>query len=135
MSKHHQIIHIHPQAPHKPPEGEPCNGCGVCCLAEPCPVGMLVSRKRRGACDLLRWSDAQGRYVCGLLANGVVNGAAGRTAPLRHRLWQRLWRRLWQTWARRLISAGSGCDASIDVSSAGDDPANAAAKVGESRQK
>jgi hypothetical protein len=105
MSPAHQVIHIHPEAPPKPPEGAPCNGCGVCCLAEPCPVGMLVSRKRHGACDLLRWSAAQGRYVCGLLADEAGGGLAGP-----------LWRRLWRAWARRLISAGSGCDASIEVS-------------------
>lgn len=127
MPTTHQVIHIHPEAPPKPPEGAPCNGCGVCCLAEPCPVGMLVSRKRHGACDLLRWSGAQGRYVCGLLADGQADEAGGLAMPL--------WRRLWRAWARRLISAGSGCDASIEVSPAGDDPAGAAAQVGPSRQK
>jgi len=39
-----EVILIHPEAPAKPPLGAPCNGCGVCCLAEPCPVGVLVSR-------------------------------------------------------------------------------------------
>ena len=100
-----QIIRIHADAPLKPALGAACNGCGVCCLAEPCPVGMLVSRKRRGACDLLRWSDAQGRYVCGLLSDADEGRA--RSVPL--------WRRLWRAWARRLISAGSGCDASFEV--------------------
>lgn len=103
MPSAHQVIHIRPEAPPKPPVGAPCNGCGVCCLAEPCPVGMLVSRKRRGACDLLRWSDAQGRYLCGLLADAAT--PSGRS----------LWRRVWHAWARRLISAGSGCDAGIEV--------------------
>jgi len=111
MNHAHQVIHIHPEAPPKPPEGAPCNGCGVCCLAEPCPVGMLVSRKRHGACVLLRWSDAQVRYVCGLLADGDADDGLGRSDPP----WRRLWRRLWRAWARRLISAGSGCDASIEV--------------------
>lgn len=104
MPAPHQVILIRPEAPPKPPEGAPCNGCGVCCLAEPCPVGMLVSRKRRGACDLLRWSDAQGRYLCGLLVD--AGQSQGRWA---------IWRRVWHAWARRLISAGSGCDASIEV--------------------
>ena len=104
----HQIIHIHPEAPSKPPEGAPCNGCGVCCLAEPCPVGMLVSRKRRGACELLRWSDEQGRYVCGLLAEPHTGDGAAS--------WMR---RAWYAWARRLISAGSGCDASLEIDSLG----------------
>ena len=110
MSPAHQVIHIRPEAPPKPPEGQPCNGCGVCCLAEPCPVGMLVSRKRRGACELLRWSDAEGRYLCGLLVE------VGGPGPVRSAsFWRRVWPRVWRAWARRLISAGSGCDASIEV--------------------
>lgn len=66
---------------------------------------MLVSRKRQGACHLLRWSDERRRYVCGLLADAgeTDDGAAS------------FGRRLWRAWARRLISAGSGCDASIEV--------------------
>ena len=100
----HQVIHIHPDAPAKPPEGAPCNGCGVCCLAEPCPVGMLVSRKRRGACVALVWSEVAGRYHCGLmLAAGGDAVAAGPLQALALR------------WVRRLISAGSGCDASLEV--------------------
>ena len=41
-------IHIHPQAPGKVPEGVACNGCGVCCLFEPCPLGVVLSRARVG---------------------------------------------------------------------------------------
>lgn len=26
----------------KPKEGDPCNGCGVCCLSEQCPVSVEV---------------------------------------------------------------------------------------------
>jgi hypothetical protein len=96
-----QIIRIQPAAPAKPALGQPCNGCGICCLAEPCPVGMLVSRRRHGACELLRWSDAEARYRCGLLAE-----AQGRAGPLT---------RLWQAWARRMIAAGSGCDAQLQI--------------------
>ncbi|TAK86544.1 MAG: hypothetical protein EPO09_19655 [Aquabacterium sp.] len=104
----HQIIHIHPEAPPKPAQGAPCNGCGVCCLAEPCPVGVIVSRRRHGACEALVWSDEAGCYRCGLL----VVEAAGDMA------WWRRWpRALWLRWARRMISAGSGCDASLEVAS------------------
>jgi len=95
-----QVIHIHAEAPAKPAVGQPCNGCGVCCLAEPCPVGMLISRRRHGACNVLVWSPAQSRYRCGLLLT------SGR----------RWWTRWWQRWAARVISAGSGCDAWIDTS-------------------
>ena len=88
----HQVIHIHPAAPAKPAEGQPCNGCGVCCLAEPCPVGILVSFRRHGACKALRWSDEQTRYVCGLMARpGLLRRIIGR-------------------W----IAAGIGCDSDLE---------------------
>jgi hypothetical protein len=50
-----RIIKIHPDAPPKPAVGAPCNGCGVCCLAEPCPLGVILSRRLKGACVALRW--------------------------------------------------------------------------------
>ncbi|MCZ2497332.1 hypothetical protein GN316_11225 [Xylophilus sp. Kf1] len=104
-------IHIHRDAPPRPALGRPCNGCGQCCLVEPCPVGMLVSRKRTGACHALRWSDDAGRYLCGLVAGRADGahrpGAVGRLlAPWVSRL------------ARRWISAGSGCDAPLQAEDA-----------------
>jgi hypothetical protein len=90
----HRVILIEPLAPAKPVPGSPCNGCGVCCLSEPCPVGILLSRKLSGRCHALRW-DAQGsHYRCGLLRDGK-----GWLARL----------------ARRWISAGSGCDAPDEI--------------------
>lgn len=124
----HQVIHIHPAAPVKPPEGAPCNGCGVCCLAEPCPVGMLVSRKRSGACATLVWSADAGRYHCGLMlaagseaveAGAVASGAVGPVATKALPRWPRPVRALALRWVRRLISAGSGCDACLEVASSG----------------
>ena len=124
----YQIIHIHPDAPVKPPEGAPCNGCGVCCLLEPCPVGMLISRKRRGACTALGWSDASGRYRCGLMlsagaeaeagaeAKGNADGAGGPPQSV----WRHPVRALALRWVRRVITAGSGCDASLEVSQQAD---------------
>lgn len=101
----HQIIHIRPEAPAKPALGEPCNGCGVCCLLEPCPVGVLVSRRRRGACTALLWSDEQARYRCGMVV-----------APRRFMPWlPALLQPLAARWARRLISAGKGCDAALQI--------------------
>jgi hypothetical protein len=96
-----QIIHVHADAPLKPALGAACNGCGVCCLAEPCPVGVLVSGRLRGACAALHWDAATARYRC-----GVVGDAAARGGPAR---WL-------QAAARRLIAAGAGCDsdASLD---------------------
>lgn len=90
-----RVIHLHVDAPPKPAVGAACNGCGVCCAAEPCPVGMVVSLKRHGACSALRWSDESERYVCGLLN--------GRRGPLAWLL-------------RRWIAAGAGCDSDLEPS-------------------
>ena len=99
-----RIIHIEPDAPLKPAPGAPCNGCGVCCLAEPCPIGMLVSMKRSGACTALRWDGATRRYTCGMLDD------AHRPAWLPRR------------WVRRIIAAGIGCDCDIEVRRPEDEP-------------
>jgi hypothetical protein len=106
-----QIIHIQPDAPRKPALGQPCNGCGVCCLVEPCPLGQLLSRRRRGACAALRWDDGSALYRCGamLAPNEVLRAAVpGRwlsslLLPLLRRL------------AGRWIAAGRGCDCSLEV--------------------
>ncbi|HET7794640.1 MAG TPA: hypothetical protein VFL64_14750 [Rhizobacter sp.] len=102
----HRVIHIHPEAAPKPAQGEPCNGCGVCCLTEPCPVGMLVSRKRRGACAALRWDGETGRYRC-----GVVSEPQRHTAP-------RWLAAMAARWAMRMIAAGQGCDCDLTVEAA-----------------
>ncbi|WP_295853336.1 hypothetical protein [uncultured Xylophilus sp.] len=103
------VVWIQPAAPPKPPVGAPCNGCGLCCLAEPCPVGMLVSRRRHGACDALRWDDAQGRYFCGMVSD--PRGVLGRR-------WR--WIAPWiGRRARRWIAAGIGCDAALDATPRG----------------
>lgn len=97
------ILRIEPGAPAKPAPGAPCNGCGVCCLGEPCPLGMLLSRRRRGACAMLRWRPQEGRYRC---------GALGRLSWLDGLL-------------RRWIAAGSGCDCDWQVESLEAAPAKA----------
>ncbi len=90
------IVRIHPQAPPKPTLGAPCNGCGVCCLVEPCPLGMVLSLKTQGACRMLRWQEGPGGaglYRCGALALPVIKHVA-----------------------RRWIAAGRGCDCSLEDS-------------------
>jgi hypothetical protein len=75
----------------------------VCCLVEPCPVGMLISRRRHGACTALHWDETGSRYRCGLLA-----------APesfIRPRWLARGVARL----ARRMIAAGQGCDSDLSL--------------------
>lgn len=101
----YRTVLIHPAAPPPPAPGAPCNGCGLCCLAEPCPLGMLVSHRRSGPCAALRWSEADQRYWCGMVAD-----PAGVTG------WRHPWvlrglRRLAQRW----IAAGAGCDAALQA--------------------
>ena len=87
-------IHIEPLAPVKPDFGKACNGCGVCCLAEPCPLGVLLSRSRSGPCKALVWEQQAQQYRCGALgpkANGLRARMVGR-------------------W----IAAGSGCDCDLE---------------------
>ena len=100
-----QVIRIHPDAPPKPAENAACNGCGVCCAAEPCPIGVLVSGRRTGACRALLWADGETRYRCGLAGTPrtVLPWLPGFLAPLVRRL------------ALRWISAASGCDSSLAV--------------------
>ena len=64
---------------------------------------MLLSRARKGACKALRWDDARSRYVCGAVSapDMVLPTGLRAFAPLLGKL------------ARRWISAGSGCDASL----------------------
>lgn len=100
---HRTTIHIHAEAPPKPREGDACNGCGVCCAAEPCPVGMVLSRRRRGPCVALVWVDDERRYRCGMVS-----------APERH-VGMRWATPLVAMVARRMIAAGRGCDCSLSV--------------------
>ena len=100
-----RVVMLRPAAPAKPPPGDACNGCGLCCAAEPCPLGMWLSRRRRGACAALDWSAEEARYVCGALAQ-----------PAQWLPW------LPAAWARRLvrrwIAAGTACDADWAVQDA-----------------
>lgn len=88
----HRVILLHADAPPKPAVGEACNGCGVCCAAEPCPLGMLLSRRLRGACSALQWDETGQRYRC---------GAFGGRLP--------------KAWVARWIGAGRGCDCTLDT--------------------
>lgn len=106
----HRIIEIHALAPAKPSEGQPCNGCGICCIAEPCPLGMLISLKRTGRCKAVRWvaefdesaQEVAGRYVCSAL---LPEGNSARNSGFLFAI---------RRWAvRRWIGAGQGCDCSL----------------------
>lgn len=94
-----RIIELHAEAPAKPAIGAPCNGCGVCCVLETCPLAMLRFLKRRGPCPALEWSAEEARYACGLLnhpENYLPLPAAARNPARR--------------FFARSIAAGKGCD-------------------------
>ncbi|MFN4005003.1 MAG: hypothetical protein ACK4J1_09900 [Hylemonella sp.] len=109
-----RILWIEPLAPPKPLPGQPCNGCGVCCLYQPCPLARLLrGRLRAGGCRWLRWEASGRQYRCAALAEPQavlqalwprwLHALARRLAPLLRRL------------ARRWIAAGQGCDCTLQV--------------------
>lgn len=101
-----QIITIHAQAPAKPALGDTCNGCGVCCAAEPCPVSLALLWPHQAPCRALIWSDSAQRYLCGMatepasflgwLPTGMNNMAS----------------RIFKRW----IAADTRCDADVELS-------------------
>ncbi len=113
MLNTYKTIAIEPLAPAKPDVGAPCNGCGICCLVAPCPVGMVLSRRRQGTCVALSWDAAGTLYRCGAMTQpglvlqqvlpATLRRLAGLLAPSLARL------------ARRAIAAGSGCDCDLQV--------------------
>ena len=54
-------------APEKPQEGAPCNGCGLCCAAEPCGLAVELLGATAGPCPAMEFVD--GRFWCGLVRN------------------------------------------------------------------
>jgi len=101
-----QIITIHALAPQKPPLGAVCNGCGICCAAEPCPVSLALLWPHQAPCRALMWSDTAQRYWCGMVSEPArflrwlppnMNAAASR---------------LFKRW----IAANTACDADVVLS-------------------
>ncbi|MBV8467961.1 MAG: hypothetical protein JO218_18615 [Burkholderiales bacterium] len=100
-----QHVILYREAPPKPAFGAPCNGCGVCCAAEPCPVGRRLFRVEAGACPALVWLADEGRYACGVL----------RDPHSYLRFLPRSAEGLARRWIARRIAAGAGCDSDASV--------------------
>ncbi len=101
MAAAERVIYLHPQAPQKPATGASCNGCGLCCAAEPCPLGVVLSRRRKGRCAALQWNPVQQRYSCGALSS-PRDWLPGLPAA-----WAR-------RWVKRWIAAQTGCDSELE---------------------
>ncbi len=52
-------------APDKPADGEPCNGCGLCCAAELCQAGEMAFGDVPAPCPGM--SFREGRFWCKLV--------------------------------------------------------------------
>lgn len=88
----------------KPAIGAPCNGCGLCCLAEVCSAGSFTlglvdayGQRASGPCPALL-PQTDGSFACGLVLR-PKDYAPGKGAS--HDLRQA---------AALMIGAGAGCD-------------------------
>ena len=104
----------------KPPHGAKCNGCGMCCQAEKCPLGTAIFAGIPSNGNADAWAGpcpgiarhADGTFGCGLVET------PRRYAPLRAAVFgeERL-----RTAAMYLTGSGVGCDGHVD-----DEPYNEA---------
>ncbi len=104
-NKSQRLIWLHVEAPAKPLTGQACNGCGVCCAAEPCPVARVFLWLWRGACRALIWVDAEQHYRCGMLLQ------PSSYLFILPASWQTGFSRLVARW----IAAGTVCDSDAEV--------------------
>lgn len=57
--------------PIKPAFGQPCNGCGYCCAAEPCGIAReFIGADEEGPCPALECEG--GRFSCGMIVRPLV---------------------------------------------------------------
>jgi hypothetical protein len=113
VSRAYKTITIEPSAPTKPPLGAPCNGCGICCLDQPCPIGMVLTGRRHGACLALQWDSQQAQYRCGAIAQPAR--VLTERLPVRLRRLASPLAPLLAGLARRSIALDAGCDCDLEV--------------------
>ncbi len=85
--------------PRKPPEGDPCNGCGLCCAAALCAIAIELLDADQAPCPAMEF--AEGRFWCGLVRR--PSRYCG-TPPFSDR-------RI-RTLIEAALAIGEGCDAS-----------------------
>jgi len=74
---------------------------------------MVLSRRRRGACDALLWEPQSAAYRCGALTGSLEVARRALPAPA-YRMAPWLARTL-QRFAGRWIAAGLGCDSHLQA--------------------
>jgi hypothetical protein len=85
QSKHWQrsqgASRVPEDGPKKPEFGKSCNGCGVCCVAEPCAIAQLLipGVGSKGPCPALEWRD--GRSWCGMTIRPAYYSSKVRQGP------------------------------------------------------
>lgn len=99
-----QIIIIHSDAPPKPDLGQGCNGCGVCCAAEPCPVSIALLWPHQAPCRALIWNEVEHRYLCGMVSHPA------QFLPWLPARFNLVASRLFKRW----IAANTACDADVE---------------------
>lgn len=110
-----RTIYLEAQAPFKPAAGAHCNGCGICCQYDPCPLGVMLSMRRTGACVASVWDAERRLYRCAALVQPIALLLArlpfwmhGAVPPLAWALGRM---------APRWIAAGAGCDCELEIQS------------------
>lgn len=88
--------------PHKPNFGQPCNGCGVCCVITPCSLALakVEGAEPKKKCPALE--KMAGYYQCGLMAN-----------PKKYAPKNEYEEDIMQMAAKLLIGSGNGCDCTL----------------------
>jgi hypothetical protein len=62
--------------PNKPRYKEACNGCGICCAIELCPVGEMAFPGASAPCPALKLTPDGSRTYCQLVAMEQASGMA-----------------------------------------------------------
>ena len=93
----HEMIQI--AVLQKPPFGDPCNRCGLCCIQATCFLGKAVFDQKAGPCPALETNGSD--YSCGLV-NNPAHYAPAQTAVRGEALLSAA--------ARLITGQGMGCD-------------------------
>lgn len=80
-------------APYKAKKGQPCNGCGYCCAAEVCEVGLAMFGENQPApCPAMEFDESGRRFNCGVVR------MAGEISPM------------YAAYLKLKLGIGMGCD-------------------------